>query len=64
MGIGGIIAVASGSLVGFASELTVEEIKEKALAEVNGTIHEVEFEKEGSKTFYEIEIVTEDAEYV
>ncbi|CAM5217458.1 hypothetical protein UACE39S_03709 [Ureibacillus acetophenoni] len=63
MGIGGIIVVAGGSLVGSASELTVEEIKEKALAEVNGTIREVEFEKEGSKTFYEIEIATEDAEY-
>ena len=63
MGIGGIIAVAGESLVGSASELSAEQIKEKALNEVNGKIKEFEIEKEGNKKYYEIEIVTKDAEY-
>ncbi len=63
MGIGGLIAVAGGSLVGSASELTIDQIKEKALAEVKGTIREVEVEIEGNKKYYEIEVVTKDAEY-
>lgn len=63
MGIGGFIAVTGGSLVGSASELTIDQIKEKALSEVNGTIREVELENEGSRKYYKIEVVTEDAEY-
>lgn len=63
MGIGGLIAVTGGNLVGLASELTIDQIKEKALNEVNGTIREVEVEHEGNRKYYEIEVVTEDAEY-
>ena len=43
--------------------LTIEEIKKKALAVVNGTITDIELEQKGTKSYYEVEVVTNDAEY-
>ncbi|HWK22034.1 MAG TPA: PepSY domain-containing protein [Ureibacillus sp.] len=66
MGIGGIIAVAGEDLISFAESsklLTKSEIKTKALAEVNGTITEIEYEHERNKSYYEVEVMTNDAEY-
>ncbi|RTQ93641.1 PepSY domain-containing protein [Lysinibacillus telephonicus] len=66
MGIGGIIAVAGGNIVGSADspkKLSASEIEKKALAEVNGTITDFEFEREGTRSYYEVEIITSDAEY-
>lgn len=66
MGIGGIIAIVGGDVIGSANsseKLTVEQIEKKALQAVNGTITELEFEKEGSRSFYEVEVTTKDAEY-
>ena len=69
MGIGGALALSS-NLVGSADSsasdsniLSVAEVKKKALETVNGKIVEIEKEKEGSRTYYEVEIETKDAEY-
>lgn len=43
--------------------LTVEVIKAKALAEVNGTITEVDLERKGTQSYYEVEVLTATAEY-
>lgn len=66
MGIGGVIAVAGGNIVGSADspkKLSASEIEKKALAEVNGTITDFEFEREGTRSYYEVEIITSNAEY-
>ncbi|RUL49344.1 PepSY domain-containing protein [Lysinibacillus antri] len=66
MGLGGVIAVAGGNIVGSANQanvLTKVEIEKKALDVVQGKITELEFENEGTKSYYEVEIVTSDAEY-
>ncbi|QCR33896.1 PepSY domain-containing protein [Lysinibacillus sp. SGAir0095] len=66
MGIGGIIAVAGGNIVGSADTsvvLTKSQIEKKALAEIEGKITEIVFDKEGLLNVYEVEIVTADAEY-
>nr|WP_106781442.1 PepSY domain-containing protein [Lysinibacillus timonensis] len=63
MGIGGVIALAGGHMVSSASEVSLAQIKTKALSEVNGTIREVEVERKGNKKYYGIEIVTENAKY-
>ncbi|WP_052130013.1 PepSY domain-containing protein [Ureibacillus sinduriensis] len=66
MAIGGIIAVSGGNLVGSADTskvLTKNEIKKIALAEVKGDITEIDFDIEGTRKVYEVEIVTADAEY-
>ena len=65
MGVGGALAL-TGNLTGLAVDdklLSFEEVEKKALAEVNGTIQEIEFDKEFTKPVYEIEIVTDDSEY-
>lgn len=43
--------------------LTNEEITEKALTEVDGTVTEVELERELTRTIYEVEIVKDGFEY-
>ena len=66
MGIGGFIAIVGGDLISSANsseKLTVEQIEKKALQAVNGRITELEFEKEGTRSFYEVEVTTKDAEY-
>lgn len=66
MGIGGIIAVSGENIVGSANTskvLTKSEIEKKALAEVKGNIVEIDFDIEGSRKVYEVEVVTADAEY-
>lgn len=66
MGIGGIIAVSGGTVVGSADTskvLTKNEIEKIALAEVKGDITEIDFDMEGTRKVYEVEVVTADAEY-
>ncbi|MFC7687398.1 PepSY domain-containing protein [Ureibacillus sp. GCM10028918] len=66
MGIGGIIAVTGGNIVGSADTpkvLTKSAIEKKALAEVKGKITEIDFDTEGSRKVYEVEVVTAEAEY-
>jgi len=66
MGIGGIIAVAGGEIVGSADTskvLTKSQIEKKVLAEVDGKITEIDFDKEGLISLYEVEVVTSEAEY-
>lgn len=66
MGIGGMIAIAGEDLIGSADDskrLTAEQIEKKALEEVNGKIAKLELETEGTKSFYEIEVITNGAEY-
>ena len=46
-----------------ASILTIEEITEKALAKVDGTVTEVELERKLSGTVYEVEIKKDGYEY-
>lgn len=66
MGIGAALAVSGGNLTGSANNqkvLTLDAIENKALAEVNGTIRDIEYAKVGTKNYYEVEVVTADAEY-
>lgn len=66
MGIGGAIAAVGGNLVGSADsskQLSTSEIEKRALQVVDGTIKEIEFEKEGKRSYYEVDIVTDDFEY-
>ncbi|MCP1146144.1 PepSY domain-containing protein [Lysinibacillus endophyticus] len=66
MGIGGLVALGDGNIIGSANSadiLSKSEIEKKALKEVNGKITELEYEKEGLKSFYEVEVTTSDAEY-
>lgn len=66
MGIGAALAVSGGSLTGSANNqkvITLDVIEKKALAEVNGTIRDIEYEKVGTKNYYEVEVYTADAEY-
>nr|WP_106783149.1 PepSY domain-containing protein [Lysinibacillus timonensis] len=44
-------------------KLSIEEIEKKALQVVNGKITDLEFEKEGKMSFYEIDVLTKEAEY-
>ncbi|MDN4494912.1 PepSY domain-containing protein [Ureibacillus aquaedulcis] len=66
MGIGGIIAVSGENIVGSADTskvLTKSEIEKKALAEVKGKITEIDFDTEGSRKVYEVEVLTAETEY-
>ncbi|MEK9199739.1 PepSY domain-containing protein [Ureibacillus sp. FSL E2-3493] len=65
MGIGGIIAVTGGNITGSANaeKLTTSEVEKKALAEVKGTIRDIEFETGVTRSYYEVEVITDDAEY-
>lgn len=66
MGIGAALAVSGGSLTGSANNqkvITLDVIEKKALAEVNGTIRDIEYDKVGTKNYYEVEVFTADAEY-
>ena len=65
MGIGGLMTIALEE-TSFASNdkiLTIEEVKKKALAEVDGTITDIDFEKSSFKNYYEVEIITDETEY-
>lgn len=42
---------------------SVDQIKEKALNVVQGTITEVDLERKGTQSYYEVEVVTADYEY-
>lgn len=65
MGIGGVIAVTGGNITGSANseKLTTSEIEKKALAEVKGTVSDIELETGVTKSYYEVEVITDDAEY-
>lgn len=66
MGIGAALAVSGGNLTGSANNqkvITLDVIEKKALAEVNGTIRDIEYGKVGTKNYYEVEVFTADAEY-
>mgnify|MGYP001196912262 CR=1 FL=1 len=66
MSIGGLIAVGDGNIIGSANNsniLSKSEIEKKALKEVNGVITELEYEQKGLKSYYEVEVITRDAEY-
>lgn len=66
MGIGGAFAVYGDQLIGSANNdnvLTLEQIEQKALKEVNGTIQDIEFERNVMTSYYDVEVATADAEY-
>lgn len=66
MGIGGAIAVYGDQLIGSANNekvLTLEQIEQKALAEVKGVIRDVEFDRNAITSYYDVEVVAVDAEY-
>lgn len=66
MGIGGVMAAVGGNLIGSADSsnlLSVSEIEKKAIQVVDGKIKDIELEKEGKKSYYEVDIVTDDFEY-
>lgn len=42
---------------------TLEQIKNLALTEVNGTITDIEYENKGTRSYYEVEVSTTDAQY-
>lgn len=46
-----------------ADTLTFEEIKAKALAEVNGTVVDFDYEVKGTKSYFEIDIVASSKKY-
>lgn len=43
--------------------ITVDAIKQKALAVVNGTITEVDYERKGTQSYYEVDVRTATAKY-
>lgn len=66
MGIGGTLAIYGENLIGSANNeklLTLEQIEKKALAEVKGQIRDIEFERNAVTSYYDVEVVTKDAEY-
>ncbi|MET4561112.1 PepSY domain-containing protein [Lysinibacillus parviboronicapiens] len=65
LGIGAVIGSTS-LLTGNAQEkkiLTMQEIEKKALSVVNGTVSDIEFEKNRYNSVYEVEVRTETEEY-
>ncbi|MFJ7737319.1 PepSY domain-containing protein [Lysinibacillus sp. NPDC097287] len=65
LGIGAVIGSTS-LLSGNAQEnkvLTMQEIEKKALAIVNGTVTDIEFDKERTGDVYEVEIITATEEH-
>lgn len=68
MGIGAAVTLIPESLTGSANAqstttLTLEQIKQKALTEVKGTIRDIEYDQKGTKSYYEVDVITADAEY-
>lgn len=66
IGVGAAVAVADEDNINFANnsnQLSIEEIEKKALSEVNGTIKDIELDNGVFKNYYEVEVITEDAEY-
>ena len=68
MGIGAAVTLIPDSFTGSAkaqstTTLTLEQIKQKALTEVNGTIRDIEYDQKGTKSYYEVDVIATDAEY-
>jgi len=65
LGIGAVIG-STTLLIGDAEEkkvLTMQEIEKKALAVVNGTVADIEFDQNRYRSIYEVEMHTETEEY-
>lgn len=66
MGIGGALALYGENLTGVANTdktLTLEQVEQKALKEVNGTIRDIEYDRNAIRSYYEVEVIATDAEY-
>jgi len=65
LGVGAVIG-STTLLTGDAEEkkvLTMQEIEKKALAVVNGTVADIEFDQNRNRSIYEVEVQTEREEY-